>query len=432
MTFLPACVLFVSLSLAADTAAPIKVLVSQLKDKDEAVRLKAAKALGKLGLAARDAIPALLTATKDEDEDVRAVAKKSLAAIEEAISMASKEGDAAKLAKLSKVMAEGDATEKGIAVKGLTGLLGSDDEVVRARTARVIGTAGRLASGALPALKGAAADKDELVRRAARVAISAIEADLKAEKIEASQEKLKPLVAGLKDRLAKNRQNALNAISDLKEEGIHASEAVIAYFLTEKTVSSKNAALDCLERINPDLHKPLLTVLVDREYRNRVEAVRSIGEMGKKGLPAIPFLTQLYVGQDADAHYGESMRLAILKAIKEIDAGQDAYAKLVLSAIPARKPVKGGKGGGVRASYLRSEAIKMGLELVKAEKVKAADLTRPLVEAAQDSGCTVQAINALGALGKDASEALPFLKSLKSNPNAPIREAATEAVKAIE
>src|SRR5262249_59057328 len=57
-----------------------------LKDKDEAVRLKAAKDLGKLKAEAKDAIPALSrVASGDADEDVRIVAKKSLEAIKDAI-----------------------------------------------------------------------------------------------------------------------------------------------------------------------------------------------------------------------------------------------------------------------------------------------------------------------------------------------------------
>jgi HEAT repeat protein len=71
---------------AAQDASSVRELIAGLKDKDEAVRLKAAKELGKLKEKAKDAIPALtVTASKDEDEDVRAVAKRSLEAIKDAV-----------------------------------------------------------------------------------------------------------------------------------------------------------------------------------------------------------------------------------------------------------------------------------------------------------------------------------------------------------
>ena len=81
-------------------AAPPEVeqLIKQLRDKDEAVRLKAAKELGRLKEKAKDAIPALTAATEDPDEDVQAVAKKSLAAIKGAIG-ADEKGELAPLIK---------------------------------------------------------------------------------------------------------------------------------------------------------------------------------------------------------------------------------------------------------------------------------------------------------------------------------------------
>ena len=63
-------------------AQDVPALIKQLADKDEIVRLKAAKALEKLGPAAKDALAELRKiAANDPDEDVRTVAKRALAAI---------------------------------------------------------------------------------------------------------------------------------------------------------------------------------------------------------------------------------------------------------------------------------------------------------------------------------------------------------------
>ena len=77
----------------AQAAPDVKALIEQLKDKDEANRLRAAKILGRLKEKAKDAIPDLTTALQDPDEDVRSVAKKSLAVIKEAVDAEEREVD---------------------------------------------------------------------------------------------------------------------------------------------------------------------------------------------------------------------------------------------------------------------------------------------------------------------------------------------------
>ena len=52
-----------------------------VKDKDKAVRAAAADILGKLGAAAKPALPALKEAAKDPDADVKVAVQKALDAI---------------------------------------------------------------------------------------------------------------------------------------------------------------------------------------------------------------------------------------------------------------------------------------------------------------------------------------------------------------
>src|SRR5262245_42678928 len=58
----------------ADTIAAVKGLIDALKDKDAAVRKSAVKSLGRIGPAAKEAVPALIQALKDEEVDVRGAA----------------------------------------------------------------------------------------------------------------------------------------------------------------------------------------------------------------------------------------------------------------------------------------------------------------------------------------------------------------------
>lgn len=66
--------LVVFTTIVAAQAAPdqdIGEFIEALRDVDPFVRATAAFALGRMGPAARDAIPALVEALRDEDEDVR-------------------------------------------------------------------------------------------------------------------------------------------------------------------------------------------------------------------------------------------------------------------------------------------------------------------------------------------------------------------------
>src|SRR5262249_267462 len=74
-------------------------LMKQLQEKDELVRLKAAKPTGKVGDDAKPALPALKEALLDDDEDVRSVAKQAIRKIEAAIQGAAKQPTVAELIK---------------------------------------------------------------------------------------------------------------------------------------------------------------------------------------------------------------------------------------------------------------------------------------------------------------------------------------------
>src|SRR5262245_19574601 len=85
-------VLVASATGAEQRNARVQELIDQLKDRNEVVRLKAAKELGQLKERAKDAIAALtIAASRDSDEDGRAVASRSLEAIKDAVAEHSKD-----------------------------------------------------------------------------------------------------------------------------------------------------------------------------------------------------------------------------------------------------------------------------------------------------------------------------------------------------
>lgn len=135
--------------LAASEDADLPMLIRLLKNKDEAQRLRAAKALGRLGSEAKVAVSELVISLNDPDADVRRAALKALGLI------------------------VGSARISD-AINVLILDLQDSDVGFRFKAAKALATYGKDAASALPALQAAANDPDKDVRRAIADAIQAI------------------------------------------------------------------------------------------------------------------------------------------------------------------------------------------------------------------------------------------------------------------
>jgi HEAT repeat protein len=321
-------------------------LLKQLKDPDESVRLKAAKALGKLGVDGKPAIPALEEAAKDKDDDVRAMASKSLAAIRKA--------------------------------------LGQDDN-----------------------------DKG------------------------GPPEKLANLIKDLKDPSAEKRMQAVDRIGATGADGIIASEALIQLLVEEKVEANQHAALDALEKVNPQLHKPILIIMVEKDPDSKAQAVDSLGELGKVAKPAVPLLLKYYAsltGKDRrrlDIAPGElghfSFKETALIALRQIDGESEAFHDLLLNAVSEDM-----SRGPLGQTNFRPSAILMVVLAIKENKLDAKRATKALMSAMNDRQMQILAIQQIGLIGPDAKEAIPVLMKLKFDPDMMTREAAIDALKKIQ
>lgn len=124
----------------------VKLLVDRLNASESQVRQKAARILGEMRPAARDAIRALIKATHDDNSDVQAAAL-------EALVKASPED----------------------AIKPLVLKLNASEWQVRQKAAQMLGGMGSAAREAIPALQKAAQDSDSDVRAAAQEALDKIQ-----------------------------------------------------------------------------------------------------------------------------------------------------------------------------------------------------------------------------------------------------------------
>src|SRR5271157_3421241 len=131
----------------------INALISDLQSPDPLVRVRAAPALGDLGAAAIKAIPALLSLTQDETQHplIRVLAAAAVAKI--------------------------DPAQTGAVISVLISALKSGDAPLRGAAADELGSLGKHAEPALPALYDSLADDCAPVRSTAAEAIWRITGD---------------------------------------------------------------------------------------------------------------------------------------------------------------------------------------------------------------------------------------------------------------
>ena len=161
---------------------PLSRWVAETKDEDERVRIAAARALGKIGLAAVPALTQLLT---DKDEGVQMVAATLLGKIGPdamtavpALTQLLKDNN--KWVRMNAALALGEiGHEAKTATPALMELLQENNGTVRQAAAWALGKIGPEAKSAVPALMQLLTDKDERVRVAASQALDEIDKDKK-------------------------------------------------------------------------------------------------------------------------------------------------------------------------------------------------------------------------------------------------------------
>jgi HEAT repeat protein len=327
-----------SISLAAPSPE-VEQLIKNLKDKDESVRLKAAKDLGKLKEKAKDAIPALKDALNDPDEDVKTIAKKSLDAIKEAVDALDQKAPNEVLAPL---------------VKNLR----AKDQRLRLAAIEKLGEMGAAASEASSELvEHGMMDSSAKIREAAMSAMEKIDPTV-----------YKEVVKILIDQNPYNKTQAINALADMGKKGKASIPAIkghiaqlsnsnspltpgvpnayaafravaaitkispedtFALSMVAKAVSSpdeavlrgsgltfRNDAIALMNSLKKFDNKAKYTALMNGLAATRGERVLIIKELGGLGADAkgaIPILTKLKLDPNLDVREAATKALAAIK-----------------------------------------------------------------------------------------------------------------------
>ena len=152
-------------------------LIKGLKDPRPACRRECARALGQIGLAAKDAVPALKRALQDREWDVREASARALGKIrpaDEEVVLALIEALEDPKADVRWTSAKALGNSGPAAVPAFVAGLKTKDWCIRIGCARALVFMGQRAKGAEQALVVAALDRNSFVRETAEQVLRAI------------------------------------------------------------------------------------------------------------------------------------------------------------------------------------------------------------------------------------------------------------------
>jgi hypothetical protein len=214
----------------------------------------------------------------------------------------------------------------------------------------------------------------------------------------------------------RERIQAAGELAKLEERGKPASRDLCQALADELRAGAagrrevKLALAEALEKVNPPLHRSVITLVVDDSVLNRSRALQQIHDMEAEGKPAVPLI--LYV---RDREHGGAFLVETLAAV----APDEKRVTDLFAAWLQRD-----RDAATRA------ACAAALARVEGGKAKAAALVfalRDQVEAVQ-----VAAATALGDLGVDTPAVLQALALAKTDHSERVREAAQAALEKIK
>jgi len=342
---------------------------------------------------------------------------------------------------------------------------------------------GRSARDAVPVLKKLKLHPTEEVRTAASEALSQIE-DILAGKAPPRREEpparvdsrpeaedpslpreLRSLVAKLKSGATEERVKAAAALADMGEKAMPAARA-LCQAATDPSQKVARAALQALEKVNPDLQQPVFVLVVDEKAANHEQALAKLGSLADQGKPALPVLlheikvcTEQLTGPNA--RWGQSTLIkvitramvALVKTAPDDPHAVKALIDLSKLTTQTRFRVRVKDRSIVTEKPFRHSALTLLGEVAENQpeqrKKIIPPLTAALKEAAQQTSSTnanaiLDAIaqvefagDALIKCGPEAKktlekEVLPRLKDLQFNKSDQVRQTAEALRKKIE
>jgi HEAT repeat protein len=240
----------------------------------------------------------------------------------------------------------------------------------------------------------------------------------------------KELESLIRDLRSKDIGTRVNAVKKLAEKGEDAAPAARALCdaIGDSSPRVGMAALEAVEKVRPDLYKPLATMIVDEDERKQTRAIEELGLMGEKAAPCLGVIVTKLRKELAGRRgvFHRSTVDACFKAIRQIKPDMEAIKFLKLVAGSSTW------GPSRRDAEPRLAAIVLLDEWTEGDEAKRKAIL-PLVKGAlDDKDCCIVCIRILGSYGRLAKDAVPQLKKLKLSSEEEVRDAAAAAIEKIE
>jgi hypothetical protein len=233
------------------------------------------------------------------------------------------------------------------------------------------------------------------------------------------------LIQQLKDRNPRVRLKVIEAVA-LQGDVPTATATALCDAVMDLSPRVATAALQAVEKVRPELYKPLTTLIVDRDAKNRLTAVKELGLMGEKATPTTNVLLtalrrELALGPDRRGQL-TLMQQELFTAVRQIKP-DDSNSVSIYKAIASPSN---------RFSTARSQALEFLFRWAGNDEMRRKEML-PLIKAGVvNATCQIQCINYLGEYGSLAKECVPQLKQLKLSSDSAVRDAAMASLDKIE
>jgi hypothetical protein len=194
--------------------------------------------------------------------------------------------------------------------------------------------------------------------------------------------------------------------------------------MLDKDDKVANAALVALEKAHPTLYKPVVKLVIDAEMKNRAKALEEFSAMGADALPALGLL----VARSRTALSRAKMDQRFVAAVK-------AYVKAISAIGPEERETVEFFKDAVESpvAQIREDALEWLVAWAGDKEDRRKEVLPALKTGIALPGAeAIPFIKAAGRFGGLSKGLLPALKKLKLSSMATVRDAATEAVEAIE
>lgn len=243
---------------------------------------------------------------------------------------------------------------------------------------------------------------------------------------------IKTLAKGLQSKNIKIRIKSAEGLGKKGEDAALAAKD-LCNALLDPSPQVVRASLEAIEKVRPDLFKPLVTLLVDQVGANRDRAVNELGRMGEKASPVIGLFLAI-VKKEAS--------VAPVPPVLARMKGSSGLSGHIFSALPRISPddpdtiklMKQLAGPADARIEFRQSATNY-LHKWSGEDAARRKEVVPFLKAGLESGdfgFQTTCINMAASYGAGATDCLPALNKLKLSPSARMREMASTAIDKIE